>query len=1637
MNNKEDNYKLFIEEICNEKGVVKNKPVQLMFGLTNVCNLHCAFCPYCGFCMAKIEMVKSIPIELIKEIKPFLSAAKFINPSGRGEPLLYSNIEDFIDVCRECDALNAMQLTNNGTQLGRIDLEKLNGVNIIAVSIDSVDTRTFEILRYGAKLDGVLNNVKKVREKLPDTTIQWCVVVNRLNIDQLSDIYLKAREYGVNYITYNDVYGYEEDRVINLLRLREADRNIVEEQFEKINLLNNDNKLVVNNVISWSGFEDGQKIDKEEIFRQLEELKNQKPYLDFDAINCEDFESRRIKTEKKCGQKNNKVRIPYCTNPFEVMFIQPDLSVSPCCASYGTIDKICDNDVERVWNGERYKALREAMFDYDMLPDYCKKCEAFMRYDYIDDWWKKTKETFFAQNGRELRYDDLVFPPNFFPPEGKISNTELMNYVHENNKKGCLKMDNKELVTENINKFVCNMVDRKTVLDNGPIQLIIGLTNVCNLRCSFCLYCGFCMEKIDKSDSLSFEAINKLKPFLEKASIVIPSGRGEPLVYKDFDSFIEVCNETNAISKMQLITNGTFLDKYDTSLFDGINILSISFDSAQKDIFELLRYGSDYNRIVNNIEKIREALPNLVIQLSVTINRLNMEEMTEIYKLGRKLGVNYISYNSLYGYSEDKVIQLLRLREHDKKIIDDQLEKIHKLNEDGKIEVINVITFDQFDDGEEYNKEKIFSELEKLKEIKPYLNYDKLEMGTIESRRVKIENRGGVSGEDIRLPYCTNPFSVLLMQPNQDYSPCCASFGRIGNMESCKCVDEAWNGENFVLMREAMFNYSMLPDYCKKCKTFTRYDYINEYIDALKVKGEFDYSKVIIPPNYNPPKGLIKDPEIEKLVEARKNDENYYELLRLYEEQNRIVEKNAHKDEYIVQAQELCNHFATGKLMRLNHFMFRLKGEFLKGGKEERKEFCEWLKGKIKGTNKAIGKGYEYNPWMVVYNKLNEARGLLDNNTGIVGCSEGAKLTDNTKQILAEEYKKYDVIILSVIDYNFRFQRPQHFAKRFAENGHRVFYVNANFVRPDLVANTADNLFTVDFSYGNCNAIYGIEGEKESEWMKEKIDNLFFSQAIRDAVVIVDYPNWLYCAEYIREKYGFKIVTDYMDDYTGFLGTTEDYLKDNCVKLLKSSDLVVSSSNFLHDVASKYTSVDKIEIIRNGTEVEHFYKAVNLRGNAINSRKIIGYYGAVSHWFAWEKVCYIAKTHPECDVVIVGDVTDHREKLEKYENIKLLGEKPYAELPKYLADFDVCLIPFDTSTDLIKATNPVKFYEYLSAGKKIVATEIPELEPFRDEYVYMSNDDAEFAKYVDICLEGKDSLKGPEECIAFAGENDWQKRYEVFEKNCKKAIPTVSIIVLTYNNLQINKDCIRSILEETAYGNYELIIVDNASTDGTKEYLSELKAKNISNVKVILNDTNLGFACGNNIGINEASGKYVVLLNNDTVISRGWLTALVKHLENNDGIGMCNPVTNSIGNESKIRAKYTNMQEMREFAYSITGKNMNHLYGDVDRLPLFATIIRKDAIDKVGLLDEEYKIGMFEDDDYAERIKHGGYRIVIADDSFVHHINNGSFSKMQDSEYRKIFESNKAIYEKKWNKKWNMPKYRKGVDADCNNDIRI
>lgn len=258
----------------------------------------------------------------------------------------------------------------------------------------------------------------------------------------------------------------------------------------------------------------------------------------------------------------------------------------------------------------------------------------------------------------------------------------------------------------------------------------------------------------------------------------------------------------------------------------------------------------------------------------------------------------------------------------------------------------------------------------------------------------------------------------------------------------------------------------------------------------------------------------------------------------------------------------------------------------------------------------------------------------------------------------------------------------------------------------------------------------------------------------------------------------------------------------------------------------------------------------------------------------------------------------------------------------------------------------------------------------------------------------------------------------------KDKLPKVSIVVVTYNNLELTKECLLSMEKYNNYDNCEIIIVDNMSEqDNTREYLREYENSH-QNVKVILNDINGGFSYGNNIGIKEATGDFVILLNNDTYVTPNWIERLIVHFYSDEQVGMVGPRTNNIGNEAKVDVNYNNMDEMIAFTEELHKRNRGIQYNDIRVLAFFCVAIKREVIEKVGLLDETFGIGMFEDDDYCERAKAAGYKLVCADDVFIHHHLGATFDKEPSEWKQNLFKKNKAIYESKHGK-WIPHKHRK------------
>ena len=254
------------------------------------------------------------------------------------------------------------------------------------------------------------------------------------------------------------------------------------------------------------------------------------------------------------------------------------------------------------------------------------------------------------------------------------------------------------------------------------------------------------------------------------------------------------------------------------------------------------------------------------------------------------------------------------------------------------------------------------------------------------------------------------------------------------------------------------------------------------------------------------------------------------------------------------------------------------------------------------------------------------------------------------------------------------------------------------------------------------------------------------------------------------------------------------------------------------------------------------------------------------------------------------------------------------------------------------------------------------------------------------------------------------------------ARPAVSVVAVTRDNLPFLRLCLESVLAGTEEV-VELIVVDNASSDGTPEYLARLAARN-PNVRAVANDSNRGFAPACNQGAALAAGEALVLLNDDTAVSDGWLGRLMAHLEEPD-VGMVGPTTNRTGNEAQIDADYRTWAELVRFADARGEQHAGEAF-EIPTLTMFCVALRLRTYEEVGPLDERFRTGLLEDDDYSRRVREAGYRLLCADDAFVHHFGEASFGKLVASgEYARLLETNRARYEEKWREPWQPYKRRR------------
>jgi len=290
----------------------------------------------------------------------------------------------------------------------------------------------------------------------------------------------------------------------------------------------------------------------------------------------------------------------------------------------------------------------------------------------------------------------------------------------------------------------------------------------------------------------------------------------------------------------------------------------------------------------------------------------------------------------------------------------------------------------------------------------------------------------------------------------------------------------------------------------------------------------------------------------------------------------------------------------------------------------------------------------------------------------------------------------------------------------------------------------------------------------------------------------------------------------------------------------------------------------------------------------------------------------------------------------------------------------------------------------------------------------------------------------------------------------------ISIVIPTFNQLAFTRQCLASIRLFTDEP-YELIIVDNGSTDGTPQYV-----RSCPDVKLIANSENRGFPAACNQGALASRGTHILFLNNDVIVTTGWLTRMLRAFEAGRGdevesrepevrnlkttppsgegsmrngqapttnvrgkmtpgnvsaphptlrvprfqVGVVGPCSNCVSGAQQVAAGYDDLACLDGWAWE-HGKHNDGVREDVDRLVGFCLLVGREVFEAIGGFDERFGIGNFEDDDLCRRAISAGWRCVIARDAYIHHFGHASFAAA-GVDLPALVAHNQRLYEEKW-----------------------
>lgn len=532
-------------------------------------------------------------------------------------------------------------------------------------------------------------------------------------------------------------------------------------------------------------------------------------------------------------------------------------------------------------------------------------------------------------------------------------------------------------------------------------------------------------------------------------------------------------------------------------------------------------------------------------------------------------------------------------------------------------------------------------------------------------------------------------------------------------------------------------------------------------------------------------------------------------------------------------------------------------------------------------------------------------------------------------------------------------------------------------------------------------------------FIDENIENFLENKVKNDDLFIFEAPSSRFKKVLnVALKNHCKILYENIDNWETSLGQ-DIYDEEILISLLNNAELLVGTAKPLVVQLKNYLKKYKIKnkqilYLPNAVDTDLFngMKKFDTPNDLIKGDKTFLYYGSLwGEWFDWQLLEELARKYPACAFNIIGDDGKLGEiKKALPNNIYFLGLKPQKKLPEYLKACDYAMIPFKPGK-ISDYVSPLKIFEYISMYAITLCTDLPDIENYPN--VYRGNTADEWSGIIE-----KDYAIDKRAADEFTTKNSWNSRisqmidffYPVYNESV--FYKDLSVIVLNYNNKNVIFKCVDSLIEYKKHYEYEIIVVDNGSTDGSYEKLQKMYGKSI---KLVKNSRN-GCSSGRNLGVSVSKSNYILFLDSDQFItSEYWLLSYEKVMKEHPDFGL---IGWSGGFFNREGGAY---HIVDSFPFKYMPPNSLCRY-DVSYLATCGMLMTRELFDKIDGFDINYDPTCYEDSDLSMKVRDADLEIFYCPYLGLVHLPHQT-TKSGSEEHSKLIRKKQQYFTKKWKEK--------------------